>query len=120
MNVVRPRRSWRGALSAACWLVVAVVLVRMASGGGTVDGLNYVVDRAPAWALVGGAVLLVSAVGLVLAFALGASRARTASAVAAIIAIAFAVMAGLSGHESSWILGAAAAVALVVAVRDGW
>ena len=103
---------------AAAWVVVGVILIRMASGGGTLVGLEYVLNEAPLPAVLAGGTLLLAAIVLVAAFARDAAWAWRASAGVAVVAIAFCVVVGLRGHESAWLLGGAAIVALWIGWRS--
>jgi len=90
----------------------------MASGGWSLEGVDYVLTESSRWAVAGGLSLLVAAVGLVGAFVLDARWALRASAVVGIAAIVFAIVLIPRGHGSAWFLGAAALVAVVLAVRS--
>ncbi len=110
-------RGWSSVVSAGAWLVIAVVIVRMASGGGSIAGFDYVVRKAPL-AAVGGAALLLAAVALIAGFLSGAAWATRLSAVAGIAAIIFGLVLGVRGHDSAWVLIAAALVALLIGWRE--
>jgi hypothetical protein len=105
-------------VSALAWLVVAAVLVRMASGGGTLTGLDYVLTEAPTLVIVAGTALLIAAVVLFVALLGGLSAAPRASLIAAVPAIAFGVAAGIVHHESGWVLAGAAVVAVAIGIRE--
>jgi hypothetical protein len=116
--VTRPRTHprWPSAIAAVAWVVIGVVVVRMASGGGTIVGFQYVLTGAPPIMVVGGALLLAGAVALVYGFAVDAGWAWRASVGAGALAVAFGLAAGVVGHASAWILTAAA----IVAIWVGW
>ena len=106
--------SRRRALSVLCWLAIAVLLVRIAVGG-AVEDIAAAPSAAGALAvLIGLALVLVAAI---VAVALGvgpdARWARTLSAVAAIVAIAFGLILLLAGHESGLLIAAAGALVAV-------
>jgi hypothetical protein len=100
------------------WVVIGLVVVRMASGGGTLVGFEYVLSGAPPVMVVGGALLLAAAVVLVYGFAVDAAWAWRASVGAGALAIAFGLAAAAVGHTSAWILTVAAIVALWVGWRQ--
>ena len=109
---------WPNAVAAAAWVVIGLVVVRMASGGGSLVGFEYVLSGAPPIMVAGGALLLVGAIVLVYGFAVDATWAWRASMGAALLGIAFGLVAGVVGHASAWILTAAAVVALWVGWRQ--
>jgi hypothetical protein len=112
-----PRR-WSNVVSAAAWFVIALVIVRIASGGGTLDGLDFVVRAEPRLAVLVGAVLVAVAIILIGGFLFGAGWARRVSVVAGAIAVMFGLVLGYRGHESAWVLAAAALIALAVDWRQ--
>ena len=118
--MTRPRTHprWPSAIAAAAWVVIGVVVVRMASGGGTLVGFEYVLTGAPPVMVVGGALLLAAAIVLVYGFAVDAGWAWRTSIGAALLAVAFGLVAGVLGHTSAWFLIAAAIVALWIGWRQ--
>lgn len=90
----------------------------MASGGWSLEGVDYVLSGAPLWAIVGGFGILIASLALVAAFVVDARWASGLSAVVGIAALFFAVVLIPRGHGSAWFLGAAALVATALAIRD--
>jgi hypothetical protein len=103
-------------ISAGAWSVIALVIVRMASGGGTLAGFDYVVREAPWLAVLTGTVLVAVAIALVVGFLVETGWAPTVSVVAGAIALPFGLVLGFRGHDSAWVLTAAA----LIAVWFGW
>ena len=107
---VHRRRS--SVISAGAWSVIALVIVRMASGGGTLTGFDYVVREAPWLAILTGTVLVAVAIALVVGFLVEAGWAHRVSVVAGAIALPFGLVLGFRGHDSAWVLTAAALIAI--------
>jgi hypothetical protein len=106
-------------ISAACWLVVAVVLLRAASGGGvTIGSFLYVVSAEPLVSYIAGVAVFVAAAGLAVAFPISDSpRLVPAAAIAALLTAAYgAWWFLLDDHTSGLALTGAAVVALTLAV----
>jgi hypothetical protein len=107
----------RRALSIACWLAIAALLVRIAAGGALVGlmdapSVSGVVIASVGTALAGAAVVLV--VGLTV----GARWARALSIGAAVVAIAEGMLLAVAEHESGTLIAAAAALALLAGLGE--
>jgi hypothetical protein len=112
---------WGRRLSTLCWLIVAALLVRAASGGGfSIGGFLYVADAEPTASYAVGGVLLGVALALALGFAIWPSA--TLGRISALFAVLTVLYAGwwflLDAHTSGLVLGAAAVGALALAVSD--
>lgn len=118
--MTRPRTHprWPSAIAAAAWFVIGIIVVRMASGGGSLTGVAFVLTDTPPVMVAGGALLLVGAIVLVGGFAVDAPWAWRASTVVGALAVAFGLIVGVVGHETAWVLVAAAIVALLVGWRQ--
>src|SRR4051812_44487056 len=111
----------RRRLSALSWLVVALVLVRAASGGGGgLGGIRYFADREPPLSYAAGAIVLGCSLALVVAFFRAKSRALPlVSALLALPTLVYAAVR-LPDHESAIGLAAGAASAFIVAAPAAW
>jgi hypothetical protein len=110
---------WGRRLSTLCWLIVAALLVRAASGGGlSIGGFLYVADAEPTASYAVGGVLLGVALALAIGFAIWPSA--TLWRISALFAVLTVLYAGwwflLDAHTSGLALGAAAVGALALAV----
>jgi hypothetical protein len=104
-------------VSLACWVVIVAVFGRIASGGGSLTGLGYVLVTEPAVVVVTGTLVLVCAA--VAGYALVRDRpwAWPASRFGASVTLLGGLLLFLGGHDSAVVAGLAALVARVVAVR---
>lgn len=109
----------RRSITIACWAVIAAVLLRIASGGGSLTGLGYVLRTEPALAVAAGAFSLITGAVVVLALVRGWWWAWAASRLGATIALAASVILVLGGHDSAVLAAAGAIVARVVAAGAG-
>jgi hypothetical protein len=115
----------RRRLAALCWVAAALLLVRAASGGGTLAGWGYVASTEPPLVLVAGGVLLALsvtlAIGLLRSGGLAAPRLSSAVSVPTVL---YGVNEAAHGHQSGLGLAVAAVAAFVLAgpsvlVRSG-
>jgi hypothetical protein len=100
-------------LSIAAWCVVAAVLLRVVSGGGTLRGVGHVLGTEPPLvvALIG-ASLIVASVSIV-AQIRNVSWASPFSWISAAIALATSLVLDRGGHESAIVAAAASGLVLV-------
>ena len=100
-------------MSIACWAVVVVVILRIASGG-SLTGVRYVLQVEPAVVVAFGLATLVIAAIVIVAMVLDAAWSWRASRSGAVIAVATSVMLLLGDHASAALAAAASATALFV------
>jgi hypothetical protein len=110
---------WGRRLSTLCWLAVAVLLVRAASGGDlSIGSFLYVADAEPTASYAVGGVLLGVALALAVGFAVWPSA--TLGRISALFAVLAVLYGGwwflLDDHTSGLALGAAAVGALALVV----
>jgi hypothetical protein len=102
---------------AACWLVVAFLLLRMAWGG-SLFGIVYVVNFTHPAVLVAGAATIVGALLVAVLLARGAStRAPWFSIGLSCLAIPLSLVLATLDHGSAPAVGAAAAIAMALSLR---
>jgi hypothetical protein len=110
------RRSFRVAI-AACWLVVAFLILRM-WWGGSLFGFVYVLHHDHPAVLIADAVTIGGAVLVALLLARGATGwALRISIGLSYFTIAFSLVLATQDHGSAPVVGAAALLALALAVR---
>lgn len=102
--------------SILCWIVISAVLLRIVSGGGSLDGVGYVLSTEPRIALAGGAALLLTAALVSEALIRDRPWAWRASRVGAAAALAGSLVLLVDRHSSGIIALAAAGLALAIAV----
>jgi hypothetical protein len=107
----------RRALSIACWLAVAGLLVRIAVGGALLDLIDAPTVPGVVIASIGAALIGVAVV-LVLGLAVGTHWARPLSLGAAVVAIAEGPLLFNAEHESGALIAAAATVALLAGLAQ--
>lgn len=101
------------------WLIIAAVLVRIVSGGGTLDGVWYVLStKSPFTLALVATTILIAALAMV-ALVQDRSWAWSASWRGALFALACAAVLLIGGHESAALAAAAAAGVLIVGVAMG-
>ena len=100
-------------LSVAAWCVVAAVLLRVVSGGGTLRGVGHVLGTEPPLvvALIGAS--LIVAIVSILAQIRDVSWASPFSRISAAIALATSLALDRGGHESAIVAAAASGLVLV-------
>jgi hypothetical protein len=104
-----PRRL---ALLIACWLAVAVLLVRIAAGGALVGVMDT--PSLPAIVVATfGVVLLGVAVVLIVGLVVEGDRAQALSVGAAVVTVGYGALLVVAGHESGALIAGAAALALL-------
>ena len=109
-------RSFRFAI-AACWLVVAFLLLRMAYGG-SLFGILYVIRHDHPAVLIADAVTIMGAFAVAILLARGATRwALRVSIALAFLAIPLSLLLVTQDHGSAPVVGAAAVVALALSLR---
>ena len=109
-------RSFRFAI-AACWLVVAFLLLRMAYGG-SLFGILYVIHHDHPAVLIADAVTIVGAMAVAILLARNATRwALRISIALSVLAIPLSLVLITQDHGSAPVVGAAAAVALALSLR---
>jgi hypothetical protein len=102
---------------AACWLVVAFLLLRMAWGG-SLFGIIYVLNYNPPAVLIAGGGTIVGALGAALLVARRASHlALWISIAIAFLAIPLSVVLATEDHGSAPAVGAAAVIAMALSLR---
>ena len=101
------------------WVVFAGVLIRVASGGGTLRGVGYVLGTESPLLVVLLAASLVSGTLAIFAFVRDMPSAWTISSAGAGIALATSVLLGLDGHQSAVLAALAAGLVLLVGVVVG-
>jgi hypothetical protein len=102
----------RRALSIACWLAVAALLVRIAVGGALVDLMDAPTVPGVVIASIGAA-LFAAAVLLVVGLAGGTRWARALSLGAAVVAIAEGALLLVAQHQSGALIAAAGVLAVL-------
>ena len=102
----------------ACWVIVAGLLVRMASGGNALGILYVVRVNDPATLLVGAFSVLVAGGVTFSVMTRPSRRTLWVSTGLSIVVIPFSLVLAGDGHESAGALGAAAVVALVIAIHS--
>lgn len=105
----------------ANWIVIAAIVLRMASGGGSLGGLRFVLDTEPLIVVMVGSGLLVASGIVVVGMARRSAWAARASDVLAALAVpGFLLLLG-EGHDSAafGVLAAATALALP-RLRRAW
>ena len=107
----------RRAVSIACWLVVAALLVRIAAGGALAGVMDNPSVLGAVIASIGAA-LLGLAIVLVVGLAAGARRAPAVSVAAAVVAIADGALLVVVDHESGTLIAAAGVLALVAGLVE--
>lgn len=100
--------------SILCWLAIAVVVLRIVSGGGSLMGVGYVLATEPRIAITTGAVVLITATVVSIALAQGRPWAWRASRVGAAAALAGSVILVIDDHSSGLLAAAAAGLALAI------
>jgi hypothetical protein len=102
---------------AACWLVVAFLLLRMAWGG-SLFGIVYVLNYNPPLVLIAGASTIAGALTVVLLLARRATpRALWLSIGLSFLAIPLSVVLATEDHGSAPAVGAASVIALALSLR---
>jgi len=108
---------WSRIALAACWLVVAFLLLRMAWGG-SLFGIVYVLNYTSPAILIAGAVTIVAAVAVVILLARSAiGWALWTSVALSFIAIPLSVILSTQDHGSAPAITAAAVIAMTLALR---
>ncbi|MFP5341655.1 MAG: hypothetical protein ACLGIJ_01835 [Candidatus Limnocylindria bacterium] len=110
---------WLRAAIIGCWLVIAGLVVRIGSGGGTLTGVGYVLRTEPLAVVLIGAGLLAVAVALVAALARRHVRAWRASTIAAALVLPGWLLLFSDGHDSA-LLGVVAAILALWLGRAAW
>lgn len=104
-------------LAVAGWAVIALVMIRIAWGGGP-GGIQYVLDVEPTLAILVGAVVVLMAIGLGLWLLVdGSARAFRASAIGAALTLAFGLFAVRDGHDSGAVMIAVAIALMAISLR---
>jgi|GEM_PF-3489268 len=119
-EAIRPSTGIRVAVVAS-WVVIAAIVLRIASGGGSLVGLRFVLDTEPLIVVMVGSGLLVAAGIVVVGMARRSAWAARASDVLAALAVpGFLLLLG-EGHDSAafGVLTAATALALP-RLRRAW
>lgn len=110
------RRSFRIAI-AACWLVVAFLILRM-WWGGSLFGFVYVLHHDHPAVLIADAVTIAGALVVALLLARGATGPGLRISIGlSYFTIAFSLVLATQDHGSAPVVGAAALLALALAVR---
>ena len=102
----------------ACWVIVAGLLVRMASGGNALGILYVVRVNDPATLLVGAFSVLVAGGVAVRILTAPSRRTLWASTGLSLLIIPFSLVLAGDGHDSAGALGAAAVVALAIGIQS--
>ena len=109
-------RRFRAAI-AACWLVVAFLILRMLWGG-SLFGILYVIHHDHPAVLIADAITIVAAFGIAILLAVGATTpALRISIVLSYATILFSFVLATQDHGSAPVVGAAAVVALALGRR---
>ena len=102
---------------AACWLIVAFLLARMAWGG-SIFGIVYVLDVSHPAALVAGAATIVGALAVATLLAKGPTHAALRSSIAlSLFAVPFGLVLTTQEHGSAVAVVAAAVAAMALSLR---
>lgn len=97
---------------AAAWLTIAAVVLRIASGGGSLIGVRFVLDTEPLLVVLVGCGLLAAAGAVLIGTARRHDWATRVSDVAAVLAVPGFLLLLAEGHDSAVFGIVAAAVAL--------
>lgn len=103
-------------VSVLCWMTVAVVLLRMVSGGGSVAGIGYVLATEPRLAILTGALVLTTAAIVSVALVQRRPWAWRASWIGAAAALVGSLLLVVDDHASGLLAAAAAGLALAIGV----
>lgn len=103
----------------ACWLVIGGLVVRIASGGGSLVGFGYVLQTEPFAVVLIGTGLLAIAIAVVASLVRRSDSAWRASTLAAILVLPGWLLLYVNGHDSA-VLGALAAGAALWLGRSAW
>jgi hypothetical protein len=105
--------NWPRRLAALCWVVIAVVLLRAASGGGLDPGsFRYVADREPPLTYAVGAVVVLASLAFAAALvSIASPRVMAAAATVGVLTAAYGAFIAVFDHHPSGILVAVAGLA---------
>lgn len=119
-TAVRPSSDARVVIAAA-WIVIAAVVLRIASGGGSLVGVRFVLGTEPLLVVLAGSGLLAAAGAVLVGMARRRAWTSKLSDAAAVLAVpGFLLLLG-EGHDSAIFGIGAAAVALAAPrLRRAW
>lgn len=106
-------------ISIVGWVAVAGILVRVASGGGTLRGIGYVLTTEQLSVVVLIVASLSVAIVAIFAQARDLSSAWPFSNAGAAIALVTSLVLAIGGHDSAWVAGLASSLLLVTGIIAG-
>ena len=106
-------------ISIVGWVAVVWIFLRVASGGGTLRGVGYVLGTEPLGLVVLIVTSLIVAVVAIVAQVADVSWASPLSTAGAAIALITSMVLVLGEHDSAWVAGLASGMVLVVGIVRG-
>jgi hypothetical protein len=101
------------------WVAVVAIFARVASGGGTLRGVGYVMSTEEPGVVALVSVSLAVAIVAIVALLREASWAWRTSRAGAIVALATSLVLAIDGHDSALVAGLVSSVLLTVGILRG-